>query len=90
MSGTHLDWALPNLGSRHLIVYGVTTSGRVESTVRDAADLGWHVPLPEDCRAAISKQLHDNTINAMRLVVALVKTADQIVDHTQAGRPARV
>src|SRR5262249_34429571 len=42
---TNIDYVLGNLGVKHLIVSGVLTDQCVDSTVRDACDLGYLVTL---------------------------------------------
>lgn len=77
--GSHIDRILRNLGTRHLVVCGVMTSGCVESTVRDAADSGYSVVVPEDACAALSRQAHDNAVNSMHPIFATVESTDEVV-----------
>lgn len=77
--GSSIDRILRNMGMRHLIICGVMTSGCVESTVRDAADSGYSVVVPDDACAALSKHSHDNAINSMHPVFATVETTDAVV-----------
>ena len=93
--GSHIDRILRNLGAEHLVVCGVMTSGCVESTVRDAADSGYHVIVPEEACAALSRQAHDNAINSMHPVFATVESIDDVVARLAAlipspARPAQV
>ncbi|HEX3965861.1 MAG TPA: isochorismatase family cysteine hydrolase [Trebonia sp.] len=68
--GSHIDRILRNLGMRQLVICGVMTSGCVESTVRDAADSGYAVIVPEEATAALTRNAHENSINAMHPVFA--------------------
>ena len=77
--GSHIDRILRNVGAEQLVVCGVMTSGCVESTVRDAADSGYHVVVPEEACAALSRQAHDNAINSMHPVFATVEPVDAVV-----------
>lgn len=77
--GSHIDRILRNLGTRYLVVCGVMTSGCVESSVRDAADSGYHALVAEDACAALSRQAHENAINSMHPVFATVESTDEIV-----------
>jgi ureidoacrylate peracid hydrolase len=84
--GSHIDRVLRNLGSETLIVCGVLTSGCVESTVRDAADSGYRVIVPEDATAALSEQAHVNSVNAMQPVFATVTSTDLLLGRLEALR----
>jgi nicotinamidase-related amidase len=86
--GSHIDRLLRNLGTRHLVVCGVMTSGCVESTVRDAADSGYQVVVAEDACAALSQQAHDNSINAMHPIFATVEDTATVVPRLEALAPA--
>jgi nicotinamidase-related amidase len=88
--GSHIDRILRNLGTRHLVVCGVMTSGCVESTVRDAADSGYHVVVPEEACAALSRQAHDNALNAMHPIFATVESMDEVLGRIERLAPARV
>jgi ureidoacrylate peracid hydrolase len=59
---TNIHYVLGNLGVRHLIVTGVLTDQCVDSTVRDACDLGYLVTLVTDACATLSKQRHASSI----------------------------
>lgn len=77
--GSHIDRILRNLGVEQLVICGVMTSGCVESTVRDAADSGYHVVVPEEACAALSRQAHDNAINSMHPLFATVESTDEVI-----------
>jgi nicotinamidase-related amidase len=57
-STTNLDEQLTNLGVTTLILAGLTTSGVVLSTVRDAADRDYRLVLLSDCVSDPSQELH--------------------------------
>lgn len=84
--GSHIDRVLRNLGMRQLVVCGVMTSGCVESTVRDAADSGYAVLLPEEATAALTQAAHERAINAMHPVFAQVESLDEVVKKLSALR----
>jgi nicotinamidase-related amidase len=65
-NSTNIDYVLRNLGIAHLIVAGVVTDQCVDMAVRDAADRGYLVSLPEDACATYSQARHDNALNAFR------------------------
>ncbi|HTZ78898.1 MAG TPA: isochorismatase family cysteine hydrolase [Stellaceae bacterium] len=59
---TNIHYLLGNLGVRHLIVCGVLTDQCVDSTVRDACDLGYLVTLVTDACATQSEERHRSSI----------------------------
>ena len=52
---TNIDYVLRNLGVRSLIVAGVLTDQCVDSTVRDACDLGYLVSVPTDACTTLTQ-----------------------------------
>jgi ureidoacrylate peracid hydrolase len=56
---TNIDYVLRNLGTRYLIVIGCLTDQCVDSTVRDACDLGYLVTVATDACATLSAERHD-------------------------------
>ncbi|CAE6971940.1 rutB [Symbiodinium natans] len=63
---TNIAYVLRNLGVRYLIVCGQLTNQCVESAVRDAADLGFLVTVPEDACAARSEGDHGAGLHNMK------------------------
>jgi ureidoacrylate peracid hydrolase len=59
---TNIHYVLGNLGAKHLIVAGVLTDQCVDSTVRDACDLGYLVTLVTDACATQSEERHRSSI----------------------------
>lgn len=56
---TNIDYVLRNLGIRSLIVAGVLTDQCIDSTVRDACDLGYLVTVPTDACATLTAERHE-------------------------------
>lgn len=56
---TNIDYVLRNLGIRSLIIAGVLTDQCVDSTVRDACDLGYLVTTVTDACATLTQDRHD-------------------------------
>jgi len=56
---TNIDYVLRNLGTRYLIVAGCLTDQCVDSTVRDACDLGYLVTVPTDACLTLSAERHE-------------------------------
>ncbi len=59
---TNLDYVLRNLGVRSLAIAGVLTDQCVDSTIRDACDLGYRVTVATDACATHSAQRHDSSL----------------------------
>jgi ureidoacrylate peracid hydrolase len=56
---TNIDYVLRNLGTRYLIVAGCLTDQCVDSTIRDACDLGYLVTVPTDACVTLSSERHE-------------------------------
>lgn len=65
-SSTNLHYVLNNLGITSVYVVGVYTNECVETTVRDACDLGYLVTLVEDCCATVTPELHEASLKTLR------------------------
>lgn len=63
-NSTNIDYVLRNLGTKYLIVAGVVTDQCVDMAVRDAADRGYMVTLPEDACATYTQERHDAALTA--------------------------
>jgi ureidoacrylate peracid hydrolase len=56
---TNIDYVLRNLGTQYLIIAGCLTDQCVDSTVRDACDLGYLVTVATDACLTLSAERHD-------------------------------
>jgi nicotinamidase-related amidase len=63
-NSTNIDYVLRNMNIRCLIVAGVVTDQCVDMAVRDAADKGYLVSMPEDASATYAQERHDAAIKA--------------------------
>jgi nicotinamidase-related amidase len=80
-SSTNLHYVLTNLGVDSLFVTGVYTNECVETTVRDACDLGYLVSLVEDGCTTVTQELHDASLKTLRDRYArIVSTQSAIAD----------
>jgi ureidoacrylate peracid hydrolase len=77
---TNLDYVLRNLGVRSLIVAGLLTDQCVDSTVRDACDLGYLVTVPTDACATHSQERHDWSLRNNRGYCRQVVTAALVAE----------
>ena len=63
---TNIDYVLRNVGVRSLIIAGMMTDQCVESTVRDACDLGYLVTLASDACTTTSAERHEQSLIGIR------------------------
>ncbi len=79
---TNLDYVLRNLGVRSLILAGVLTDQCIDSTVRDACDLGYLVTTVTDACTTLSQDRHDWSLRLNRGYCRQV-TTDTIVGEIE-------
>lgn len=77
--GTTLDAALKAQGVDTIIACGLTTECCVDSTVRDAFHLDYHVFVASDACAAYEPDLHEGALKSLDLNCAILVTADQVL-----------
>ena len=77
---TNIDYVLRNLGVRYLIVAGCLTDQCVDSTVRDACDLGYLVTVPTDACVTLSAERHDWSLRNNRGYCRQIST-QQLLDE---------
>lgn len=78
-TSTGLDHTLRNLGITTLVIGGVVTNVCVETTARDASDLGYGVILVDDACAAHSPEIHEATLLSFQGPFGRVRTTDDVV-----------
>lgn len=76
--GTDLDAHLKALGVDTLVVAGVTTECCVDSTVRDAFALDYHVFVAADACAAYEEDIHLASLKVMELNSAILTDTAQV------------
>lgn len=79
--GTDLDIRLRTLAIRTVVLAGVQTNICVESTLRDAHSLGFHVVLAADCVASHTPELHAATLKNAQFLFGDVLDRGQIAAH---------
>lgn len=84
---TTLDRLLRNLFVEQLVVCGQLTDQCVESSVRDASDLGYLVTVVKDACAAHSVNEHEKGLHGMTGFCRILSTADVLneIDTGQGG-----
>ncbi len=65
-TSTNFHYVLRNMGVNALFVVGVYTNECVETTVRDACDLGYFVTVIEDACATVTPHLHQASLDTLR------------------------
>lgn len=78
-TSTGLDHTLRNLGITTLVIGGVVTNVCVETTARDASDLGYGVILVDDACAAHSPEIHEASLLSFQGPFGRVRSADDVV-----------
>ena len=80
-SSTNLHYVLNNLGIESLFVVGVYTNECVETTVRDACDLGYLVTVIDDCCATVTPELHQASLSTLRDRYARIVSVDEAISN---------
>lgn len=88
-SSTNLHYVLNNLGIESLFVVGVYTNECVETTVRDACDLGYLVTIIEDGCATVTPELHEASLATLRDRYARIMQLDETIKTVDRLVPAQ-
>lgn len=76
--GTNLDAGLKALGVDTLLVCGLTTECCVDSTVRDAFHLDYHVFIAADACAAYEPEVHAASLKSLELNCAILVATREV------------
>ncbi len=76
--GTDLDLQLRRRGIRTIVLGGVTTNQGVESTARQAYELGYEIVVAEDGMSGRSAELHAFSVNEIFPLLARVTDSSSI------------
>ena len=76
--GTNLNAGLKALGVDTMIVCGLTTECCIDSTVRDAFHLDYHVFIASDACAAYEPEVHAASLKNLELNCAILVTVDEV------------
>lgn len=79
-TGTDLDSYLKSTGVTQVVVCGVATSMGVESTARQAHELGFNVTLVEDAMTDMSEEAHKNSVARIFPKLGETGMTEEIVD----------
>jgi len=80
-SSTNLHYVLRNIGIQSLYICGVYTNECVETTIRDACDLGYLVTMVEDACTTVTAELHEASIKTLKDRYARILPTDQVIDE---------
>lgn len=83
-SSTNLHYVLQNMGINALFIVGVYTNECVETTVRNACDLGYLVTVVDDCCTTVTPELHQASIAVVRDRYARILSTDQALAEIDA------
>jgi nicotinamidase-related amidase len=78
--GTGLAGRLRDLGVTQVVVTGISTSGGVESTARDAHEQGFHVTLPVDAMTDPDPERHEYSVSRIFPRIAETGTTKELLD----------
>lgn len=79
-TGTGLADRLRERGVTQIVVTGIATSGGVESTARDAHELGFHVTLPGDAMTDRTAERHDHSVLQVFPRIAETGSTQDVLD----------
>lgn len=91
-SSTNLHYVLKNLGVNSLFIVGVYTNECVETTVRDACDLGYLVTLVDDGCTTVTRELHEASLKVIKDRYCRVITTDEAltdIEKNVSPKPLR-
>lgn len=88
--GSTLRADLDSRGIDTIVILGVATNASVESTARQASDLGYRVIIVEDCCSAATMEAHQASIASLSML-AEISNADELTDAfaSTIGHPER-
>jgi ureidoacrylate peracid hydrolase len=83
------DRILRNMGIQTLLVCGVVSNGCVESTVRDAADLGYDVITVADASLSFTRVQHEFALMEQNMFYSRIKRTHEILEELAMAPKAR-
>lgn len=78
-NSTTIHYVLGNLGIENLVFVGMMTGGCVESSVRDAKDLGYGVIMVSDATGTWTEQMQENSEQVVDEVFGQVRDTDEVL-----------
>ena len=87
-TNTGLEQHLRQAGVTQVVIVGVATSSGVESTARQAHELGFHVALAVDAMTDLRLDAHDHTVTRIFPKMSETGTTRQLLDLLDSKRSA--
>ena len=78
-TGTGLDTALHERGVTQVVVTGIATTAGVESTARQAHELGYHVTLVTDAMTDAGAEAHEQSVARVFPAIGETGTTDEVL-----------
>ena len=78
--GTQLDLQLRRRGIKTIVIGGIATNFGVESTARDAFELGYGLVFVEDAMAGLSAEAHSFAISTIFPRIGRVRSTEQVMN----------
>jgi len=85
-NSTNLNYVLSNMGIRTLYLTGVYTNECVETTARDACDLGYFVTVVDDACATVTKRLHEASLETLKDRYARISHVSGVLKEMESIR----
>jgi ureidoacrylate peracid hydrolase len=85
-----LDKLLKAQGIDTVIIAGTNTNVCCESTARDAMHLDYKVVFVSDATSTFNEQMHQATLDTIRLAFGMVCTTDELIEEVLSKRKAQV
>ena len=82
--GTDLDLQLRRRGITSIVLCGIATEAGVESTARDAYELGYALVFASDAMNGMNPECHVNSIERIFPRIGRVRTTQQVIAALQA------
>lgn len=83
--GTSLDAILRRMQIETVVITGVSTNVAVTGCSMVAADLGYHVVIPEDCIAASDPATHATIVEQQLRMIARITSAQEVEQALNGG-----
>ena len=78
--GTALDSVLRRMDIETVVITGVSTNLAVTGSAFAAAEMGYHVVIPEDCIAGADPEVHRVIVEQQLRMIARIVTAEQVAE----------
>lgn len=84
-NSTNIDYVLRAMEKDYLVIVGLLTDQCVESTVRDACDMGYMVTVVNDACVTYSEERHDRALTAYQGYCRQITTTELVAEIEALG-----